>query len=96
MARPPHPRGETCPYLDEKGVQPVALAPRCVQLSKHHCVGSSLAHVANPELGGFKIGGMDDEFLHEGKKWTLETDAHWSLHLFDTFSLLCSKPWRYE
>lgn len=87
VARPPHLRDETCPYLHDKGVQPVALAPRRVQLSIHHCVGSGLAHVANPELGSFKIGGMDDEFLHEGKKWTLETNAHWGLHLFDTFSL---------
>lgn len=75
VARPPHPRDEACPYLHEKGVQPVAPAPRRVQLSKHHCVGGGLAHVANPELGGFEIGGMDDEFLHEGEKMDVR-DGH--------------------
>lgn len=48
-------------------MQAVALAPRRVQLGKHHCVSSGLAHVANQEFGGFKIRGMDDEFLHKEK-----------------------------
>lgn len=63
-----HPLDKTCPYLHDKGVQPVALAPGRVQLSKHHRVRSRLAQIANPELGGFEIRGMYDEFLHEGKK----------------------------
>ena len=43
----------------------MALAPRRVQLREHHRVGCGLAHVADPKFGSFKIGGMEDEFLHK-------------------------------
>lgn len=55
-------------YLHDKGMQPMALVPRHVQLSKHHCVSGCLAHVANPKFGSFEIRGMYDEFLHKGKR----------------------------
>lgn len=36
---------------------------RCVELSVDHRVGGRLAHVAHPELGGLKVGRVDDKLL---------------------------------
>ena len=75
-------------------MQPVALAPWRVQLSEHHRVCSRLAHIANPELGGFEIRRMYDDFLHEEKKLKLQLETREYtefLSLYDTLDFLCSK-----
>lgn len=54
----PNLRDETCPYQVPhwEGCSPWHWPPSVQPAELHHCVGSGLAHVANPELGSFKIG----------------------------------------
>lgn len=55
-------------HRDNKRVQSVAHLIRCVELSIHHSMGSSLSQVPHPELCSLKVRRVDHKLLEEKQK----------------------------